>query len=104
MLLPKAIVLSRPYLVMRAISGSIALSQPGSVSVPGSSYCQMQCSCLGSRPTPEAMLVPLGHAVARVIQIGVACAVIWGHVDVQGPSCGLGPCLGLWPCHSQGLY
>lgn len=45
---------------------------------------------------PWAMYIP------RTKMMWVACAAIWGYVDICGPWCYWGPSWSLWSCCSQG--
>lgn len=78
-----AMVLTRPELLPRTMSGSVALPQPRCVSAHGSWYYGRQWRCPGSGMIPWTMLVPECHAAARAKLIRVACIPTKGRTDVQ---------------------
>lgn len=59
---------------------------------------EKQCWRLGSGQTLEFILVSKNHTAARDMWIWMACHP--GHLN---PCCGIGPCVGSWPYHYQGL-
>lgn len=67
---------SLPKLLLKAMSGSMALLQPGSALMSMTPFTPKGCAdrCLGPGPTPEAMLMPECQAAARAIQLRVPVA------------------------------
>lgn len=70
------------------------------VDVCDSNYRQRQCTCLGSRLTPEAALVPLGHLPPGPCRPGWP-TLLPRAMFTSGPKLWLGACLSLWSCCSQ---
>lgn len=63
----KVMLKSRPELHLRAMSGSMALLQLGSVMI-SEAHCN-PCRCLGSGLLPEAILVSEAHDATRAVPI-----------------------------------
>lgn len=76
MLLPKAMVISRSLLLLRAMSGSVVLLQPKSVLI------FMACGTIEGHVDVSGLLCSL-----RSLLVSPGCGATSSHIDVNGPCC-----------------
>ena len=69
-------------LLLRVMSGSVTLPEPGSVLMSVAPDTIKATLMPGIWVTPGAMLVPEGHSVSEVMLICMACAATWDQSDV----------------------